>query len=64
MTACRTGSEHVVFGGRLPFDPRGPMEHAIVMNTPPEYRDRRDRDEIRAWAAGFASELSAAVPSA
>jgi menaquinone-dependent protoporphyrinogen oxidase len=56
--------EHVVFGGRLPVDPRGPMEHAMVKNTPPEYRDRRDWDEIRAWAAGIASELRAAVPSA
>ena len=56
--------EHVVFGGRLPVDPRGPMEHAIVRNTPSEYRDRRDWDEIRAWAAGIASALGAAVPSA
>ena len=55
--------EHVVFGGRLPVDPRGPMEHAMVKNTPPEYRDRRDWDEIRAWAAGIASALGAAVPS-
>jgi menaquinone-dependent protoporphyrinogen oxidase len=55
---------HVVFGGRLPLNPRGPMEHALVKNTPPEYRDRRDWSEIRAWAAGIASELGAAVPSA
>ena len=55
---------HVVFGGRVPLNPRGPMEHAMVKNTPPEYRDRRDWDEIRAWAAGIASELGAAVPSA
>jgi len=55
---------HVVFGGRMPLNPRGPMEHAMVKNTPPEYRDRRDWDEIRAWAAGIASELGAAVPSA
>jgi menaquinone-dependent protoporphyrinogen oxidase len=55
---------HVVFGGRMPLNPRGPMEHAMAKNTPPEYRDRRDWDEIRAWAAGIASELGAAVPSA
>jgi menaquinone-dependent protoporphyrinogen oxidase len=55
---------HVVFGGRMPLDPSGPMEHAMVKNSPPEYRDRRDWDEIRAWAAGIASELGAAVPSA
>lgn len=48
----------------MPLNPRGPMEHAMVKNTPPEYRDRRDWDEIRAWAAGIASELGAAVPSA
>ena len=56
--------EHVVFGGRLPVNPRGPMEHAMVKNTPPEYYDRRNWHEIRAWAAGIASELRAAVPSA
>ena len=56
--------EHVVFGGRLPVNPRGPMEHAMVKNTPPEYHDRRDWDEIRAWAAGIASQLRAAVPGA
>ena len=56
--------EHVVFGGRLPVDPRGPMEHAMVKNTPPEYRDRRDWEEIRAWAAGIVSEVHAPVPSA
>ena len=55
--------EHVVFGGRVPLDPRGPMEHAMAKNTPPEYRDRRDWGEIRAWAAGIASELGAAVPA-
>jgi menaquinone-dependent protoporphyrinogen oxidase len=55
---------HVVFGGRLPPNPRGPIEHAMVKNTPPEYRDRRDWEEIRAWAARIASELHAAVPTA
>ena len=56
--------EHVVFGRRLPVSPRGPIERAMVKNTPPEYHDRRDWAEIRAWAAGIASELRAAVPSA
>lgn len=56
--------EHVVFGGRLPVDPRGPMERAMVKNTPPEYHDRRDWDEIRAWAEGIAAGLRAPVPSA
>jgi menaquinone-dependent protoporphyrinogen oxidase len=49
--------EHVVFGGRLPVDPKGPMEHAMIKNTPPEYHDGRDWGEIRAWAARIASEL-------
>lgn len=56
--------EHVVFGGRVPVDPHGPAQRAMVENTPAEYRDRRNWDEIRAWAAGVASELHAAVPSA
>jgi menaquinone-dependent protoporphyrinogen oxidase len=53
---------HVVFGGSMPTEPRGRIERAMVANTPPEYRDRRDWDEIRAWAEGVASELSTGVP--
>lgn len=49
---------HVVFGGRMPIDPHGPAR-TMVKNTPPEYRDLRDWGQIRAWAAGIASELSA-----
>jgi menaquinone-dependent protoporphyrinogen oxidase len=49
---------HVVFGGSLPAEPHGLMEKSMVKSTPPEYRDRRDWDEIRAWAGGIASELS------
>jgi menaquinone-dependent protoporphyrinogen oxidase len=56
--------EHIVFGGRLPVDPRGPIERTMVKNIPPEYHDRRDWAEIRAWAAGIASELRALAPSA
>ena len=48
---------HVVFGGRVPTKPRGPIERSMVENTPPEYRDLRDWDEIRLFAAGVASEL-------
>ena len=55
---------HVVFGGRVPAQPRGPIQRAMVEGCPPEFRDRRDWDEIRAWAAGVASELGAPVPSA
>jgi menaquinone-dependent protoporphyrinogen oxidase len=55
---------HVVFGGRVPADPHGPLERAMVDNCPPAYRDRRDWNEIRAWAARVALELRAAVPAA
>lgn len=55
--------EHVVFGGRLPMRPRGPIERAMVKNCPPQYRDLRDWGEIRAWAARVALELRAAVPT-
>lgn len=56
--------DHVVFGGRLPVEPRGPMEKAMVKGTPPEYRDRRDWGQIRAWATGIASQLRSRVPAA
>jgi menaquinone-dependent protoporphyrinogen oxidase len=49
--------EHVVFGGRLPTEPRGPIERAMVEGVPAEFRDRRDWDAIRAWAKGIASAL-------
>ncbi len=51
---------HVVFGGRLPVEPHGPMEKAMVKNTPAEFHDRRDWEEIRSWAAGIAAELNSA----
>lgn len=50
---------HVVFGGRLPDPPHGPIERAMLEGTPAEYRDRRDWDEIRAWAQQVAEELVA-----
>jgi menaquinone-dependent protoporphyrinogen oxidase len=49
--------DHVVFGGRVPAEPRGPIERAMVKNTPAQYRDLRDWDEIRSWAGHIASEL-------
>jgi menaquinone-dependent protoporphyrinogen oxidase len=55
---------HVVFGGRMPVNPRGPAQRAMVENCPPEYRDRRDWQEIRAWGADIASELRTVVPAA
>lgn len=51
--------DHVVFGGRLPAEPHGPIEKAMVTGVPVEFRDRRDWDQIRAWAAEIASGLRA-----
>jgi len=51
---------HVVFGGAMPKEPQGFVEKAMVRNTPEELRDRRDWDEIRAWAEGVAREVAAA----
>jgi len=56
------GRGHVVFGGRLPAEPRGFMERAMVDGTPKEYRDRRDWGQIREWAGEIAAQL-VAVPS-
>jgi menaquinone-dependent protoporphyrinogen oxidase len=54
---------HVVFGGRLPAEPHGPIEKAMVTGVPVEFRDRRDWDAIRDWATGIASELRAGPDS-
>jgi menaquinone-dependent protoporphyrinogen oxidase len=56
------GRGHVVFGGRLPAEPHGFMEKAMVEGTPREYRDRRDWAEIREWSKQIGEQL-AAVPS-
>jgi menaquinone-dependent protoporphyrinogen oxidase len=56
------GRAHVVFGGCVPAEPQGFMERAMAEGVPKEYRDRRDWDEIRAWAQQIAAEL-AAVPA-
>jgi menaquinone-dependent protoporphyrinogen oxidase len=55
--------DHTVFGGRLPVEPQGFMEKAMVESTPREYRDRRDWTQIRDWAHQIAADL-VAVPSA
>jgi menaquinone-dependent protoporphyrinogen oxidase len=49
--------QHVVFGGRMP--PGGRTSRAMAKGIPPEHQDRRDWDEIRAWATGIAAELEA-----
>lgn len=50
-----------VFGGRLPTEPHGFVEQAMVRDTPPETRDMRDWAKIREWAAEIADELAAPV---
>jgi len=56
--------EHVVFGGSMPAEPNGAVARSMVEGTPPEWRDRRDWDEIRAWARRIAGELAGARRSA
>jgi menaquinone-dependent protoporphyrinogen oxidase len=51
--------EHVVFGGSVASDGAGRMERVMAKNMPPEYRDRRDWEEIRSWAASIAAALRA-----
>jgi menaquinone-dependent protoporphyrinogen oxidase len=48
--------DHVVFGGRISPE-GGRLERAMAEKVPEEYRDRRDWDEIRAWATAIAAEL-------
>jgi menaquinone-dependent protoporphyrinogen oxidase len=50
--------DHVIFGGAMPKEPQGFTEKAMVRNTPEELRDRRDWDEISAWAEGIGRELA------
>lgn len=47
--------EHVVFGGRVPLEPSNFVERAMLENTPDEFKDLRDWDEIRAWARKIAA---------
>jgi menaquinone-dependent protoporphyrinogen oxidase len=49
---------HIIFGGRLPLEPSNFMERAMVENCPPEKRDLRDWDAIRAWALEIGASLS------
>lgn len=51
--------DHVVFGGRVPAEPHGPIERSMVDNTPAEFRDRRDWARIKAWAGEVAAQLAA-----
>jgi menaquinone-dependent protoporphyrinogen oxidase len=53
------GRDHVIFGGRLPSEPENFIEKAMVEGTPREFRDRRNWAEIRKWAHGVATQLTA-----
>lgn len=54
------GRGHVVFGGSVPAEPEGFVAKSMAKNIPPEFRDRRDWDEIGAWARSVAAELAPA----
>jgi len=49
--------DHVVFGGRIPPEGGGIAAKGMRANVPAEFQDRRDWDEIHAWARGIAAEL-------
>jgi menaquinone-dependent protoporphyrinogen oxidase len=51
---------HVVFGGRLPRE-GGFTARAMSRNIPDEFQNRRDWDEIDAWAHRVAAELREAA---
>lgn len=53
------GRDHIVFGGRLPLEPKNFMERGMIEGTPRDYRDRRDWAQIREWAHQIASQLAA-----
>lgn len=54
--------EHVVFGGCVSEESGGFMRKNMAKSTPAELRDRRDWDEIRAWAQRIAAELGGGEP--
>ncbi len=49
--------DHVVFGGRVPPEGGGIAGKGMRNSVPAEFQDRRDWDEIRAWARAIAAEL-------
>lgn len=48
---------HVVFGGRVAAKPHNFIERSMAKNTPAQYADRRDWDQITSWADDIASQL-------
>lgn len=53
--------EHVVFGGSLSAEPHGFIETSMAKGIPAEFQDRRDWEQIRAWARAIAAQLGAPV---
>lgn len=53
--------DHVIFGGRVPQDPHNFVERAMLRDTPADRQDRRDFDEIRAWADEIARTIARTV---
>ena len=51
--------DHVIFGGRVPQDPHNFVERAMLRDTPAEVQDRRDVEQIRAWARDIAEAFAA-----
>ncbi len=49
--------DHAVFGGMVDED-RGLIRKRMARGMPPESRDRRDWNEIAAWATGIAEVLA------
>lgn len=55
--------EHVVFGGKVTDDPHGFIEKSMAGGIPAEFQDRREWDEIRAWARSIAAQVAGEVPA-
>jgi menaquinone-dependent protoporphyrinogen oxidase len=55
--------DHAVFGGMV-ADDEGFMRKRMALGIPPEARDRRDWDEISAWATSIATALDGAPETA
>ncbi len=49
--------DHAVFGGKVDVN-RGFIRKKMARNVPEAARDRRDWDEVAAWAAGIAATLA------
>lgn len=54
----RLGAREHVIGGRVPLHPHGPIERAMAKNTPEQYKDRRNWEEIERWAQGISAEMN------